>query len=205
MIAARSETVTVLFTDVVGSTAWRVRVGGRTADEQSAELERAIRDVVVSYGGIVVKSLGDGVMATFTSALDALEAAVMVQATARRLAIGGAESGVRIGISSGDMVREGSDWVGRAAIEAARLCSEAADHGRVLVADATALLTRGRTDRSLRRCGLACASGVRRPNRCVRACRPMTPRRWYAAYAPGGNQGADGGAIGRTGARGEAA
>jgi class 3 adenylate cyclase/tetratricopeptide (TPR) repeat protein len=152
MIAARSETVTVLFTDVVGSTAWRVRVGDRTADEESAHLERATREVVASYGGEVVKSLGDGVMATFVSAVDALEAALTVQAAARRLAIGGAVTGVRIGISSGDMVREGSDWVGRAAIEAARLCSEAAGGG-VLVADATVLLSRGRTERKLRRVG----------------------------------------------------
>ena len=142
----------MVFTDVVGSTAWRMRVGGRIADEESAQLERATREVVVSFGGEVVKSLGDGVMATFTSAVDALEAAVMVQATVRRLAVGGAATGVRIGISSGDMVREGSDWVGRTAIEAARLCSEAAS-GVVLVADATALLSRGRTERTLRRLG----------------------------------------------------
>jgi class 3 adenylate cyclase/tetratricopeptide (TPR) repeat protein len=147
-VGVRPETVTVLFTDVVGSTAWRVRVGGRSADDESAELERASREVVASSGGTVVKSVGDGVMATFPSALLALDAAVALQVVARRLAIGGASGGLRIGISSGDLVREGADWVGTAAIEASRLCAEATG-GSVLVADATVQLSRGRSNHDL--------------------------------------------------------
>jgi len=52
-----------LFTDVVDSTAWRVRVGDAAADARMAELERMSRDVVAAHGGSVVKGLGDGVMA----------------------------------------------------------------------------------------------------------------------------------------------
>ena len=85
MGAGAAETVTVVFTDVVGSTAWRGRVGDVVADVRSGELERASREVVTSSGGTVVKSLGDGVMATFTSAVSALEAAAALQAVARRL------------------------------------------------------------------------------------------------------------------------
>ena len=146
------ETVTVVFTDVVGSTAWRARVGDVVADVRSGELERASREVVTSSGGLVVKSLGDGVMATFTSAVSALEAAAALQAVARRLRIGGEELCLRVGVSSGDMVREGDDWMGAAAIEASRLCAEA-DGGSVLVADATERLSRGRSDHVLRPVG----------------------------------------------------
>ncbi|MEP6665799.1 MAG: AAA family ATPase [Nocardioidaceae bacterium] len=152
MAGARPETVTVVFTDVVGSTSWRVEVGFRTADERSAELERASRDVVASSGGTVVKTLGDGVMASFTSASAALDAAVALQVLARRLAIGGVEGCLRIGISSGDMMRDGADWVGAAAIEASRLCAEAAG-GSVLVADTTVRLSRARSDHELRLLG----------------------------------------------------
>ena len=91
MAGARAETVTVLFTDVVGSTSWRVRVGGAVADAESIELERAIREVVVSSGGEVVKGLGDGVMAIFRGATAALDAAVTMRAVASGLAIGGAD------------------------------------------------------------------------------------------------------------------
>ena len=147
------ETVTVVFTDVVGSTAWRSRVGDVVADGRSAELERASREVVPSLGGTVVKSLGDGVMATFTSAVVALEAAAAsLQAVARRLRIGGGEVCLRVGVSTGDMVREGDDWMGAAAIEASRLCAQA-DGGSVLVADATERLSRGRSGRVLRPVG----------------------------------------------------
>src|SRR5215213_9683345 len=101
MVGARRETATVLFTDVVGSTSWRVEVGGRTADERTAELDGASRDVVAACSGIVVKSLGDGIMATFTSASAALDAAVALQVLARRLPIDGSERCLRIGISTG--------------------------------------------------------------------------------------------------------
>jgi class 3 adenylate cyclase/tetratricopeptide (TPR) repeat protein len=152
MAEGRPETVTVMFTDVVGSTAWRGEVGDEVADVRTAELERASREVVASSGGTVVKSVGDGVMATFTSAVSALDAADALQVVARRLAVGGSNDCLRIGVSSGDMVREGGDWLGAAAIEASRLCAVAAG-GSVLVADATVRLCRGRSNRELRLVG----------------------------------------------------
>ena len=92
MAGSRPETVTVLFTDVVGSTAWRARVGDDVADVRGIEFERASRQVVdASSGGTVVKSVGDGVMATFGSAVAGLDAAAGLQGVARRLAVGGSE------------------------------------------------------------------------------------------------------------------
>jgi class 3 adenylate cyclase/tetratricopeptide (TPR) repeat protein len=149
MASGRPETVTVLFTDVVDSTGWRVRVGGWRADEQSIDLERATRDVVAGHGGVVVKSLGDGVMATFTGAVSAFEAGVALQLLARRLGVG---DGLRVGISSGDLVRVGDDWVGDAAIEASRLCGEAAG-GSILVTDVAVLLAGPRLNHELRDVG----------------------------------------------------
>ncbi len=120
MPRGRPETVTVMFTDLVGSTAWRTRVGELVADERTAELERASRDVITAADGFVVKSMGDGVMATFPTASLALEAAAALQQVARRLAVGDTEACLRVGISTGEMVREGDDWLGAAAIEVER-------------------------------------------------------------------------------------
>ena len=114
-----------MFTDLVRSTAWRARIGDVAADARSAELERASREVVTSFGGRVVKSFGDGVMATFESALAGLDAASVLHHVAARLSFGGGIGHLRIGVSSGDMVREGDDWMGAAAIEASRLCAAA--------------------------------------------------------------------------------
>ena len=162
MAGSRPETVTVLFTDVVGSTAWRARIGEAAADVRASELERVSREVIASSGGTVVKSLGDGVMATFTSAVTALDSAAALQAVVRRLTVGGSEAGLRVGVSSGDMVREGDDWLGSAAIEASRLCA-IADGGVVLVADATVRLGRGRGGHELRALGPMVLRGFDEP------------------------------------------
>ena len=75
-------------------------------------------------------------MAVFGSAVAALEAAVALQLVTDRLMVSGGRGRLRVGISSGDMVQEGDDWYGTAAIEAARLCAEASG-GDVLVAATT--------------------------------------------------------------------
>src|SRR5438067_10492753 len=76
--AGRS-TAIVLFTDLVGSTELRSRLG----DEAAEELRRKHDDLVVhaieTNRGRVVKNLGDGVMATFSGASDAMAAAVAIQ------------------------------------------------------------------------------------------------------------------------------
>jgi class 3 adenylate cyclase/tetratricopeptide (TPR) repeat protein len=162
MADRRPETVTVLFTDVVGSTAWRARVGDDVADMRTVELERASRRVVESSGGTVVKSVGDGVMATFASAVGGLDAAAALQVVAHRLAIGGGEHCLRVGVSTGDLVREGDDWLGVAAIEASRLCAEA-EGGSVLVTDATVRLSRGRSEHHVRLVGQRILRGFDTP------------------------------------------
>jgi class 3 adenylate cyclase/tetratricopeptide (TPR) repeat protein len=162
MASGRPETVTVVFTDLVGSTAWRTSVGELVADEQTAQLERASREVVTAAGGSVVKGTGDGVMATFASASVALDAAAALQHVARRSAVGGTAACLRVGVSTGEMVRQGEDWLGAAAIEASRLCADA-EGGTVLVADITARLGRGRTDHGLRSIGRRTLRGFDQP------------------------------------------
>ena len=141
--------MTVLFTDAVGSTEWRARQGDELADARVSELERGSRRIVEGAGGIVVKGVGDGVMATFRSAVAALAAATDLRELARGLGRLGDHLSLRIGVSSGDLVREGDDWYGTAAIEAARLCGEA-EGDQVLVVGSTVELARGRSVGELR-------------------------------------------------------
>ena len=65
-----SGTATVLFSDVVGSTEQRVALGDVRADELRRRHDAALRSVIERHGGTVVKSLGDGLMATFEGASD---------------------------------------------------------------------------------------------------------------------------------------
>ena len=75
----------VVFSDLVDSTALLARLG----DDRMERVRRAhVEDVareVKGGGGRVVKTLGDGTMATFESALGALRAAAGIQAAVERL------------------------------------------------------------------------------------------------------------------------
>ncbi len=72
---------TILFTDVEGSTALTDRLGDAKARELLREHERIVREALKTHGGSEVKTMGDGFMASFSSATKALECAIAIQNT----------------------------------------------------------------------------------------------------------------------------
>ena len=132
--AARS-TAIVLFTDLVGSTELRSQLGEAAAEDLRRQHDTLVTGAVQGSSGTVVKNLGDGFMATFGGASDAVAAAVAVQqAIDRHNRSGGQALGVRIGVSAGDVVFENDDCFGTPVIEAARLCA-AADGSQILASE----------------------------------------------------------------------
>ncbi|HMK11520.1 MAG TPA: adenylate/guanylate cyclase domain-containing protein, partial [Acidimicrobiales bacterium] len=79
-----SGTWTVLFTDIVGSTELRSTLGDDAADALFGTIDAAIIDAVERNQGVRVKGLGDGHMAAFRGAADAIGAAVAIQQAAAR-------------------------------------------------------------------------------------------------------------------------
>jgi hypothetical protein len=73
------ETVTVLITDLVGSTGLASRVGPAAADDLRHEHFTLLRDAVRAAGGEEVKSTGDGLMVVFRGAAAAVACAVAIQ------------------------------------------------------------------------------------------------------------------------------
>ena len=69
-------TVTVMFTDLVGSTEIRSRVGEDAAEALRTIHDAILTDAITVHDGRVVKHLGDGLMATFASSASAVAAAV---------------------------------------------------------------------------------------------------------------------------------
>jgi hypothetical protein len=134
---AETQTAIILATDLVGSTAQRSALGEEAAEELRRRHDAVLRAAVVERGGTVVKSLGDGILARFAGAADAVAAAVAMQQAA------GDELALRVGISAGDVTLEDGDCFGTPVIEACRLCDRAGG-GQVLVADLARLLARGR-------------------------------------------------------------
>jgi class 3 adenylate cyclase len=135
---------TVLFTDVEGSTALTQRLGDAKARAVLREHERIVRDALESHGGAEVKTMGDGFMASFSSATRALECAIAMQkAFAEHNGTADEPIKVRIGLNAGEPIAEEEDLFGTAVIMAARIAAQA-NGGEILTANVLRELTAGK-------------------------------------------------------------
>ncbi|MGH8973952.1 MAG: ATP-binding protein, partial [Acidimicrobiia bacterium] len=124
--------VCVLFTDLVGSTELMSRLGDVAFDALRGEHFARMREAAASGGGVEVKNTGDGILATFSSAVEALSAAVvMQQATLNQGKRAGVDLSLRVGLSLGEATFEDGDVFGTPVVEAARLVA-AARPGQIL-------------------------------------------------------------------------
>ena len=122
-------TVTFLFTDIEGSTKLLHELGDAYAGAL-AEHRRVLRDAFERHRGVEVDTQGDAFFIAFDRAADALSAAREAQA--------GLEGGpirVRIGLHTGEAIRERDDFFGRNVILAARIAAKATG-GEILVSEA---------------------------------------------------------------------
>ena len=130
-----TEGATILFTDMVGSTALASALAPDAADELRREHFSILRQVVAETGGTEVKNLGDGVMVAFSSTAAALSCAVAMQQGVERDNREQAHSvGLRVGLSAGEVTREDDDYFGEPVVEAARLCATC-ESGQILATD----------------------------------------------------------------------
>ena len=133
-------TVTVLFTDLVGSTALLSSVGAELNEALRREHFALLRKVVEATDGHEVKNLGDGLMVVFTSAAEAVAAAVaMQQAIDARNRRAEHPLAIRIGLAAGDTDVDDGDYFGVPVVQAARLCARA-EGAEILVTDLVRLL-----------------------------------------------------------------
>ena len=138
------ETVSILISDLVGSTGLESRVGPAAADELRHEHFSLLREAISESGGREVKNTGDGLVAAFASASSAVDCAVAMQQRFERRNRHAAEQLlIRIGIGLGEATAEGSDYFGMPAIEAARLCDKAPAAGILMTELVRAICGRG--------------------------------------------------------------
>jgi DNA-binding NarL/FixJ family response regulator/class 3 adenylate cyclase len=131
MIPGRMEGtfVTILFTDIVGSTSLFEHHGDDEADTLRREHFNTLRTPIAEHGGREVKSTGDGLMVAFSSAVAAVRCAMDMQ----RAAAGG-ELALSIGLDAGEPIPEGEDLYGTPVIVASRLC-DTAGAGEILASE----------------------------------------------------------------------
>src|SRR4051794_23144571 len=110
--------ITMLFTDIEGSTEMVERLG----DEAWVEILRAhnslVRGIVGRFDGIEVKAQGDGFMLAFQSSRMGLGCAIEIQRALEAYAVENPEHAprVRVGVHSGFAIHEESDFFGRTVI-----------------------------------------------------------------------------------------
>jgi class 3 adenylate cyclase len=135
---------TILFTDVEGSTGLTQRLGDAKAREVLRAHERIVREALQAHGGSEVKALGDGFMASFSSATRALECAIAMQrAFAAHSESAGEPIRVRIGLNAGEPIAEEKDLFGTAVNMAARIAARA-EGGEILASDVVRQLVAGK-------------------------------------------------------------
>ena len=142
---AGSGLITILFTDLVGSTALAQELGDTEADKLRRDHFDQLRRAVKATGGTEVKTIGDAMMVSYSSATDAIAGAVAMQQRvhARNDGSGSPTIAMRVGVSAGDATFEEGDWFGTPVVEASRLCDAAAGD-QILVTDIVRVLAGSR-------------------------------------------------------------
>jgi class 3 adenylate cyclase len=140
-------TVTILFTDIEDSTSLNERLGDRRWLEVLRSHNSIVRECIREHGGYEVKSQGDGFMIAYPSARRGLECAIDMQRNLSRVDDGGVDEPlrVRIGVHTGEAIREGDDFYGRSVTLAARLGDRAAG-GEILTSAIVQELVGGHGD-----------------------------------------------------------
>jgi class 3 adenylate cyclase/tetratricopeptide (TPR) repeat protein len=130
-----TQTVTVLFTDVVGSTKLLSPLGPEEADRVRQSHFSLLRRALAAGEGTEVKNLGDGLMAVFGSPSSAVACAVaMQQAIEQDNRRSSQPLELRVGMSCGETTVEDGDYFGDPVVEAARICA-LCDGGQILTSD----------------------------------------------------------------------
>jgi class 3 adenylate cyclase len=115
--------VTILFTDIEGSTDLTQRLGDAKAQELVRAHNSIVRDALRAHSGSEIKHTGDGIMSSFNTASAALDCAIAIQ----RAVSASSEPAlaVHIGINAGEPVAEEDDLFGTSVQLARRICDHA--------------------------------------------------------------------------------
>ena len=136
-LAAQDGTLTILFSDIVDSTALNEELGDKNWLKVLAAHDAIVRRCSARHGGMVVKSQGDGFMIAFAEADGAIRSAIAIQRAlaSRPRQLRGAPVAVRVGIHTGPALEKGGDLFGRNVALAARVTDQARG-GEILVTSA---------------------------------------------------------------------
>ena len=140
---------TVLFADLRGSTSLYETLGNAEATSVITHTINQLASVVTAWGGRVIKTLGDGLLALFDDTFAALQATDQMQVTLEKLVSRGRERGaspglralrLQLALARGEVVEMSGDCYGDAVNVAARLLDHAGDNETLVTAETLASL-----------------------------------------------------------------
>lgn len=119
--------VTILFTDMIGSTDMTHAMGDAAAQDVIRAHNTIVRTALSQHRGKEVKHTGDGIMASFDDAVDAVRASIQIQ---RAIKVHNQKwtkqpLHLRIGMNTGEPIIEENDYFGATVQVAARVCAAA--------------------------------------------------------------------------------
>jgi len=140
--AAPDGTVTLLFSDMQGFTAMTEELGDLKARDVIREHNQIVRTQLAAHGGYEVELQGDGFLLAFSSARQALYCAIEIQRAfaARNLRQSENPIHVRIGVHTGEALKDADKFFGRSVILAARIAAQARG-GEILASNIVRELT----------------------------------------------------------------
>jgi len=117
--------ITVMFTDIVGSTEHSATYGDELHMQLIAAHDRIVRGAIGAFKGVEIKHLGDGIMASFSTVQDGVRAALRIQSEVAETPVSDPRLAltIRIGLNAGTPIRMGTDLFGSTVQLSARLCS----------------------------------------------------------------------------------
>jgi class 3 adenylate cyclase len=131
-----NEEVTIVFTDLVGFSAWSLHAGDDKTLKLLRRVARAIEPPLLDAGGQIVKRMGDGTMAVFADPRVAVAAVLEAKRALKTVDIDGYKPRMRVGVHTGRPQRLAADWLGVDVNVAARVM-ERATRGGVMISGAT--------------------------------------------------------------------
>lgn len=140
MTDQRRQLAAIMFTDIVGYTALMGKDSAKAMElvRKSKEIQKPL---VEKYQGRWIKEMGDGILAQFNTALDAVRCALEIQ----RISRADFEADLRIGIHLGDITIENEDVYGDGVNVASRLES-VADPGGIYISESIEKAIRGQSE-----------------------------------------------------------
>ena len=128
--------VTLVFTDLVGFSAWSLQAGDEATLRLLRQVAQAAEPPLLDAGGHIVKRMGDGMMAVFDDPATAVRATIAARDAVKTVDVEGYTPRMRAGVHTGRPQRIGSDWLGVDVNIAARVM-ERATRGGLIISETT--------------------------------------------------------------------